>query len=68
MDRHDVFLFVVIACAKNFIDDVPVAGEEDKSFTGFIETTHGKNALGVFYEIDNIVLLAADVGGANDNV
>ena len=66
MDRHDVLLFVVIACAKNFIDDVPVAREKDKSFAGLVESTYRKNTLGVFDEIDDVVLLAAHIGGAHD--
>ena len=66
MDRHDVFLFVVIARAKNFIDDVPVAGEKDKSFAGLVESTYRKNTLRVFDKIHDVVLLAAHIGGAHD--
>lgn len=53
-DLDDIFLFVAVACAQYFIDDIPVVGEEDEALGVFIEPSHRKQALGVVDEADDI--------------
>ncbi|MFM7106516.1 MAG: S4 domain-containing protein, partial [Flavobacteriales bacterium] len=39
-------------------------GRLDKSFAGFIQSTNGEDALGMFYEINDVVFLTTNVGRA----
>ncbi len=66
IDRHDVFLLVVVSCTQDLVHDITVAGEQYKPLTGLIESAHWKNALGVAYEIDDVVFLESIVGRAHN--
>lgn len=66
VDGNDVFFFVVVVSAEDLIDDIAIAGEEDESFTGFIESPDGEDAFGVFDVVDDVILFDACIGGAND--
>lgn len=66
VDCHHVFLFVVVFCAQDFVDDVPITGQENQSLAVFVESADGENPLGVLDVVDDVVAFGLDVRGADD--
>ena len=66
VDSHHIFLFVVVFCAQDLVDDVPVAGQENQSLAVFVESADGENPLGVLDVVDDVVAFGLDIRGADD--
>jgi len=63
----DVFLFVVVAGAQYFINDIAVIGQEDEAIRVFIQPAYRENALRVIDEVDDIGAVLNIGGGGNPN-
>ena len=66
IDHDVVFLFVLVASAQNFIDDVAIIGQENEAFTHLIQSSDWENPRGIIDEVDDVVLFADLVCGANN--
>ena len=65
IDRHQILFFVIVTGTQDFIHQVAVVGQKDKSLRIFVQTTNWKHALAVIHEINNVVALAV-FGGADN--
>ena len=65
IDAHDIFLFMIIACAENLIDNIAVVGQQNKTFRILVETSDGEDPFFIADEIDDIVGIATV--GRTDN-
>ncbi len=64
---YDVFLLVIIPCAKDLIDDIAVIGQQNKTFRVLVESSDGEDPFFVTDEIDDIVGITT-VGSTDDTL
>ena len=62
-----ILFFMIVPGAKNFIDNIPIIGQQDQTLTVFVQTANRENALWVIDKVDNIVLLSSGIGGAHNS-
>lgn len=65
IDGDDVFFFVLVLLAQDFVDDVAVVGQKNQPGGSLIKAADVENALRVVEEVDDIGLILA-VSGAGD--
>ena len=63
--RDQIFLFLAVFSAQQFIDDVAVAGQQNQTFGILVQSADRKDALLVIDEIDDVAFHAL-VGRAGD--
>ena len=56
----------MVSSSKDFIDDVSIIRKQDEPLTGLVQSTDGKNTLGVRYRFNNIPL-HTHICGARDS-
>jgi len=65
IDGYDIFFFVLVLLAQDFVDDVAVVGQKNQPGGSFVEAADVEDALRVVEEVDDVGLILA-VSGAGD--
>ena len=64
--RHHIFLFMFVFGAEDFVNNITVAGKQDKSFTFLVQPAYRKNPLWMVDIIDDVVFLGFDIRCTDD--